>query len=280
MHANGYDHNDIARLQYIAHLPGGDTMGYNMTPRDRKEMIEANFKKGKGFKVTTILKKGQKDTPPVFQNAGYTQAMLVRTTAIDATCELESHPSQASGDAMQANPAPARPVTLTPRSKASGNATQANPAKAMPRPSKRSKTTPSDKFSKPKVDIEIIDRAEGCYVNLLDTNGEILLTEELMQGQYRAYIEAVNKERKGRGENVLKYKPEIDMKNERDVKHEIFTVFENGACHPGSEQYRRRKGLDSSMFVEVLGTTYAPGSRIWQSSSKDPDDASDRSEEN
>ena len=78
----------------------------------------------------------------------------------------------------------------------------------------------------------------------------------------------------------MKTKPEIDMKNERDVKHEIFTVFENGACHPGSEQYRRRKSLDSSMFVEVLGTTYAPGSRIWQSSSKDPDDASDRSEEN
>jgi hypothetical protein len=70
------------------------------------------------------------------------------------------------------------------------------------------------------------------------------------------------------------------MKNERDVKHDVFTVFENGACHPGSEQYRRRKSLDSSMFLEEFGITYEPGSRIWQSSSKDQDEVSDRSEEN
>ncbi len=77
---NGYNHEDIEWLQYIAERPGGEAYGYSMTRQERKDTIEDNFKKGQGFHITNVVKPGQADTPPVFQNAGYTAALLVRTS--------------------------------------------------------------------------------------------------------------------------------------------------------------------------------------------------------
>ena len=128
MHKIGHNQHTIARLQYIAHLPGGDTMGYAKTKPERDAMLEKNFNAGRGFKVKNILQPGQVDTFPVSRNANYDKAAQVRTTG------REDLPhSQAGGNALQATSAPSRPVTLTPRSEASGNAT---PAKHMPRTSK------------------------------------------------------------------------------------------------------------------------------------------------